>query len=80
MLDGVVLSRKTGAGALKRPVLWPWGRSDARRRSSTFAWPSAEWEQFLTDLFRRGLEGGRLEMVCVDGAAASWPPCPCFAR
>ena len=30
---------------------------------------AAQWEQFLTDLFRRGLEGGRLEMVCVDGAA-----------
>ena len=24
MLDGLVLSRKTGAGAIRRPVLWPW--------------------------------------------------------
>ncbi len=31
---------------------------------------AAEWEQFLTDLFRRGLEGRRLEMIGVDGGAS----------
>ncbi len=30
---------------------------------------SAEWERFLTDLFRRGLTGQGLEMICVDGGA-----------
>ena len=74
MLDGVVLSRKTGAGALKRPVLVALGiRSDGKKEIIDFrlalAESAAQWEQFLTDLFRRGLEGGRLEMVCVDGAA-----------
>jgi hypothetical protein len=39
VLDGVVLKRKTGAGALARPVLVALGlRPDARRRSSTFIW------------------------------------------
>ena len=49
---------------------WPWGSGRTRRRSSTrpLAESAAQWEQFLTDLFRRGLEGGRLEMVCVDAA------------
>ncbi len=28
---------------------------------------AAQWELFLTDLFRRGLSGDRLEMICVDG-------------
>ena len=74
MLDGVVLSRKTGAGALKRPVLVALGlREDGRKEIIDFRLAVAEsatqWELFLTDLFRRGLEGARLEMVCVDGGA-----------
>src|SRR5262249_36756390 len=28
---------------------------------------AAQWELFLNDLFRRGLTGERLEMICVDG-------------
>jgi putative transposase len=28
---------------------------------------AAEWERFLTDLYRRGLTGDGLEMICVDG-------------
>jgi len=59
MLDGVVLSRKTGAGALRRPVLVALGlRTAARRRSSTSAWrrakSAAEWEKFLADLYAVG--------------------------
>ena len=58
MLDGVVLSRKTGAGALKRPVLVALGiRSDGKKEIIDFrlalAESAAQWEQFLTDLFRR---------------------------
>ncbi len=72
MLDGVVLSRKTGAGALKRPVLVALGiRPDGKKEIIDFRLAVAEsatqWEAFLTDLFRRGLEGTRLEMICVDG-------------
>ena len=72
MLDGVVLSRKTGAGALKRPVLVALGlRPDGKKEVIDFrlaaSESAAEWERFLSDLHRRGLAGKRLDMVCVDG-------------
>ena len=74
MLDGVVLSRRTGAGALKRPVLVALGlRADKRKEIIDYrlavAESAAEWERFLTDLYRRGLTGDRLEMICVDGGS-----------
>jgi transposase-like protein len=28
---------------------------------------AAEWEKFLADLYRRGLTGEGLDMICVDG-------------
>jgi len=28
---------------------------------------AAEWDRFLTDLYRRGLTSAGLDMVCVDG-------------
>jgi transposase-like protein len=72
VLDGVVLRRKTGAGALARPVLVALGlRPDGKKEVIDFRLASAEsaaqWEQFLGDLVRRGLTGERLEMLCVDG-------------
>lgn len=72
MLDGVVLARKTGAGALRRPVLVALGlRPDGKKEIIDYRLASgesaAQWEQFLTDLWRRGLRGERLEMICVDG-------------
>ena len=74
MLDGVVLARKTGAGALKRPVLVaPGSRPDRRRKKEIIDFrlaaseSAAEWETFLTDLYRRGLTGEGLDMICVDG-------------
>ncbi len=74
MLDGVVLSRKTGAGAIRRPVLVALGlRPDGRREIIDYRLATgesaAQWELFLGDLYRRGLEGARLEMICVDGRA-----------
>ena len=74
MLDGVVLARKTGMGALRRPVLVALGlRPDGKKEIIDYrlavAESAREWELFLTDLFRRGLEGARLEMICVDGGA-----------
>ncbi len=74
MLDGVVLARKTGAGALKRPVLVALGiRPDGKKEVIDFrlaaSESAAEWERFLTDLYRRGLTGESLDMVCVDGGA-----------
>ena len=72
VLDGVVLRRKTGAGALARPVLVALGlRPDGKKEVIDFrlatAESAAQWEQFLGDLVRRGLVGERLEMLCVDG-------------
>lgn len=74
MLDGVVLARKTGAGALRRPVLVALGlRPDGKKEIIDFrlagSESAVEWERFLTDLFRRGLTGKGLEMICVDGGA-----------
>lgn len=72
MLDGVVLSRKTGAGAVKRPVLVALGlRPDGRKEVIDFrlakSESAAEWQLFLDDLYRRGLTGDGLDMICVDG-------------
>jgi putative transposase len=74
MLDGVVLARKTGAGALRRPVLVALGlRRDGKKEIIDFrlavSESAAEWEKFLTDLYRRGLTGEGLDMICVDGGA-----------
>lgn len=74
MLDGVVLARKTGAGALRRPVLVALGlRPDGRKEVIDFrlaqSESAAEWERFLGDLIRRGLVGDALEMICVDGGS-----------
>ena len=74
VLDGVVLRRKTGAGALARPVLVALGlRPDGKKEVIDFrlatAESAAQWEQFLGDLIRRGLTGERLEMLCVDGGS-----------
>jgi hypothetical protein len=80
MLDGVVLARKTGAGALKRPVLVALGlRGDGKKEIIDFRLASsesaAEWERFLTDLYRRGLSGQGLDMICDGGR-----PARCLAK
>jgi len=58
----VVLARKTGAGALRRPVLVALGiRHDGKKEIIDFqlagSESAAEWERFLTALHRRGLTG-----------------------
>ena len=72
MLDGVVLARKTGAGALRRPVLVALGvRHDGKKEVIDYRLArgesAAEWERFLDDLYKRGLTGKGLELICVDG-------------
>jgi transposase-like protein len=67
-LDGVVLKRKTGAGALARPVLVALGpRPAGKKEVIDFRLASAEsaaqWGLFLSDLIRRGLTGERLERL-----------------
>ena len=74
MLDGVVLARKTGAGALRRPVLVALGlRADGKKEVIDFCLAgsesAAEWDKFLADLYRRGLTGEGLDMICVDGGS-----------
>lgn len=74
MLDGVILARKTGAGAIRRPVLVALGlRRDGKKEIIDFrlaqSESAAEWEHFLGDLIRRGLVGEGLEMICVDGGS-----------
>lgn len=73
-LDGVVLARKTGMGALRRPVLVALGlRPDGKKEVIDFrlagSESAAEWEAFLADLYRRSLTGERLDMICLDGGA-----------
>lgn len=74
VLDGVVLSRKTGAGAMKRPVLVALGiLPDGRKEVIDFrlarSESEAEWTTFLTDLERRGLTGEAWELIAVDGGS-----------
>ena len=74
MLDGVVLSRKTGMGALRRPVpvalgLRPDGKKEIIEYRLALAESATQWELFLNDLYRRGREGPRLETICADGGA-----------
>lgn len=74
ILDGVVLARKSGAGALRRPVLVALGIThDQRREIIDFRLATSEsqaaWETFLTDLYNRGLLGESLELIVTDGGA-----------
>lgn len=72
ILDGVMIRRKTGVGAVTRPVLVALGlRADGKKEVIDFrsvrSESGAAWEAFLTDLIRRGLTGERLEVICADG-------------
>jgi len=68
----VVLKRKTGLGAQKRPVLVALGIcADGKRElidfRQAFSESQAEWEGFLYDLYRRGLKGECLKLIITDG-------------
>lgn len=72
IFDGIILSRKTGMGAVRRPVLVVLGiRHDGKKEVIDYRLASsesaAEWDRFLTDLARRGLTGAGLEVISVDG-------------
>jgi len=74
LLDGVVLSRKTGAGSIKRPVLVALGiLPDGRKEVIDFRVAASEsereWEIFLSDLRQRGLTEEGLELIGIDGCA-----------
>jgi transposase-like protein len=72
LLDGVALARKTGAGAVRRPVLvalglLPDGRKEVIDWRLAKAESEREWTAFLTDLHERGLTGAHLEIIATDG-------------
>ena len=72
MLDSVVPTRKTSAGAVRRPVLVALGiLPDGRKEITDFQLArgesAAEWERLLTSPHWRGLTGEGLEMLHVDG-------------
>jgi len=72
ILDGVMIRRKTGMGAITRPVLVALGlRHDGKKEVIDFRSVRSEsgpaWEAFLTDLMRRGLTADHLEVICADG-------------
>ena len=74
IFDGVVLSRRTGAGARRRPVLVALGLTpEGKKEVIDFRLAPAEsegaWEAFLNDLYRRGLTGEELEMIATDGGS-----------
>ena len=74
MFDGVVLARKTGAGALRRPVLVTLGiRPDGKKEIIDFRQAPGEsqnaWEVFLSDLRQRGLAGEATRLIVCDGGA-----------
>ena len=71
-LDGVVLKRRTGMGAVKRVVLVALGMTkDGKKEIIDFmvtpGESQASWDAFLSDLYRRGLRGEELDMIVTDG-------------
>ena len=74
IFDGVALSRKSGAGAIRRPVLVVLGiRPGGKKEIIDFQLASGEsafaWEAFFNDLYRRGLKGEGVELIVTDGGA-----------
>jgi putative transposase len=72
LLDGIVLKVKAAQGVQKKLVLTAYGiTKEGKRRIISFRIASseseAEWESFLNDLYRRGLEGQALMLVVTDG-------------
>lgn len=74
LLDGVILARKSGAGALRRPVLVALGITLAGQHEIldfqlALAESQPAWEAFLNQLYARGLTGEGLTLIVTDGGA-----------
>jgi len=70
--DGVVLKQRGAAKVQKRIILSVYGETwEGKREMIDFLLASSEsqnaWEGFLRDLYERGLEGKRCEMITTDG-------------
>lgn len=73
ILDGLTIKVKTLPSSSKRILLCAYGiRYDGRKELIDFLQASSEseeeWERFLNSLYRRGLEGKKLELIVTDGA------------
>ena len=71
MPDGVVSAHKTGAGALRRPILvalgiLPDGRKGILDLQPARGESAAEWERPPASIHRRGSAGESLEMIRAD--------------
>lgn len=74
LLDGVTLKVKAAQGVKKKLVLTAYGiTNEGKRKIISFriarSESEAEWEAFLNDLYRRGLEGDALKLVVTDGCS-----------
>ena len=70
--DGVVLKQRGAAKVQKRIILSVYGETwEGKREMIDFLLARSEsqnaWEGFLRDLYERGLEGKRCEMITTDG-------------
>jgi putative transposase len=70
--DGVVLKQRGAAKVQKRIILCAYGETwEGKREMIDFLLAASEsqnaWEGFLRDLYERGLEGRRCEMMTTDG-------------
>lgn len=73
-LDGIVLKTKTGFGSKKKVLLVAYGiRIDGRRELIDFMVAKNEserrWDDFLNNLYNRGLTGDLLGLAITDGNA-----------
>jgi transposase-like protein len=72
VVDGITLKVKGATGVRKRLVLCAYGITPAGQRElvsfrQASSESEAQWLAFLQDLYNRGLEGKRLQLVTTDG-------------
>jgi len=70
--DGVVLKQRGAAKVQKKIILCAYGVTwEGKKEMIDFLLASSEsqnaWEGFLRDLYKRGLEGSRCELITTDG-------------
>ena len=78
--DGLTVRLKTALGVRKRLLLVAYGiRENGCKELIEFRQAQSEseeeWESLLNDLYRRGLEGHRLDLIITDGAPGLHAAC-----